>query len=81
MLKPTAKKAPEVKRIKNVRFIGFAQMKGMKIAGIIMEDNIFLGSEGDVIAKKFNIIKISDKYMEIGIPNTDQRQRLPLEGG
>ena len=81
VLKPTEKKVPKVKRIKNVRFIGFAQMKGIRVAGIMMEDNIFLGLEGDVIAKKFNIIKISDKYMEIGIPNTDQRQRLPLEGG
>lgn len=76
-----AKREAEIlQKITNARFLGYAEVKGVRIAGIRMDDYILLGLEGDIIAKKFNIIKIADKYLEIGIPNSSQKQRLPLEG-
>jgi len=64
----------------NARFIGFAEVNGKRIAGVIIDDDIHLGLEGDVIANKFVILKITDNFLEIGIPNTKQKQRLFIEG-
>ena len=66
--------------MRNVRFVGLANIKGRKVAGIIVNGYIYLGLEGDVIANRYNIRKIEDNYLEISITNTDMRQILPLEG-
>jgi hypothetical protein len=71
----------KLRYFRNVEYIGLGIIKDKRIAGIIINGYLYLGSEGDVIANRFTILKITDKFIEISIIKGNISQKIYLESG
>jgi hypothetical protein len=71
----------KLRYFRNVEYIGLGIIKNKRIAGIKINGYLYLGSEGDIIANRFTILKITDKFLEICIIKGNISQKIYLESG
>jgi hypothetical protein len=67
-----------IQYFRNVKYVGLGIIKQKRIAGVIINGYLYLGSEGDVIANRFTILKITNKFIEIGITKGNISQKIYL---
>ncbi len=78
---PIEKTDLKLRYFRNVKYIGLGIIKERRIAGVIINGYLYLSLEGDVIANRFTILKVTDKFLEISIAKDNISQKIYLESG
>src|SRR5437588_6673129 len=65
-----------------LKFYGFANKPGQqKSIFLVNGDNIFIGREGDIVNRRYKILRISPSQVEIEDVLNNNRQTIPLTQG
>jgi hypothetical protein len=78
---PIEKTDLKLQYFRNVKYIGLGIIREKRIAGVVINGYLYLGLEGDVIANRFTILKVTDKFLEISIVKDNISQKIYLESG
>ncbi len=66
----------------NLKFFGFASQPGEPTRVFLGQgDDVFIASEGDIINRRYKILKISPKSVEVLDVLSNNRQTIPLTAG
>lgn len=62
----------------DLKFFGTAQMNGKLVAMLLHGDSVFTASPGDVVARRYKIISVEAKTIQVEDMQNNNRQTLPL---
>jgi hypothetical protein len=76
---PPTKSSPQTLRL---RVFGFASVPGDAMKIFLSEDgDVFIGKEGDIINRRYKLLHVTPKSVEMEDLLNDVRQTLPLDQG
>ena len=73
----TAPQAPPI----NLKFYGFASGSGQKQVFLSQGDDIFVAKEGDIVNRRYKIVRVNANSVEVQDVLNNSRQTIPLTAG
>ncbi len=64
-----------------LKFFGFASTQGSKRVFLAKGDDVFVASEGDIVNRRYKIVKINANSIEVQDVLNNNRQTIPLTAG
>jgi hypothetical protein len=64
-----------------LKFFGFASGSGNKTVFLSQNDDVFLAKEGDIVQRRYKIVKINSANVEVLDVLNNNRQTIPLTAG
>lgn len=61
-----------------LKFFGFASSQGMKKVFLSKDGDVFVASEGDIVSRRYKIVKINANNIEVLDVLNNNRQTIPL---
>jgi ribosome-associated protein YbcJ (S4-like RNA binding protein) len=65
----------------NLKFYGFTSSGGVKKVFLSQGDDVFVASEGDIVQRRYKIMKINNNNVEVLDVLSNNRQAIPLTAG
>ncbi len=65
----------------NLKFFGFASGPDHKKVFLAQGDDVFVASEGDIVQRRYKIVKINNNNIEVLDVLSNNRQTIPLTAG
>lgn len=65
----------------NLKFFGFASQQGLKKVFLSSGEDVFVASEGDIVQRRYKIMKINPNSIEVQDVLSNNRQTIPLTAG
>jgi hypothetical protein len=62
----------------DLKFFGFASTEGVKRVFLSRGDDVFVASEGDIVNRRYKIVKINANNIEVLDVLNNNRQTIPL---
>ena len=75
-LEPPPKVLPSI----DFKFAGYVETPGGKIAALSRGDQILLAREGEVVDRRFRIVRIGFESITVGFVGDDATRQLPITG-
>jgi hypothetical protein len=64
-----------------LKFFGFANQQGNKKVLLLSGDDVFVAQEGDIVQRRYKIMKINANNIEVQDVLSNNRQTIPLTAG
>lgn len=64
-----------------LKFFGFASQQGNKKVLLLSGDDVFVAQEGDIVQRRYKIMKINANNIEVQDVLSNNRQTIPLTAG
>ncbi len=65
----------------DLKFFGFASTQGTKRVFLARGDDVFVASEGEIVSRRYKIVKINANNIEVLDVLNNNRQTIPLTAG
>ena len=64
-----------------LKFYGFTSSGGMKQVFLMQNDDVFVAKEGDIVQRRYKIVKINNNNVEVLDVLSNNKQSIPLTAG
>jgi len=65
----------------NLKFYGFTSSGGVKKVFLMQNDDVFVATEGDIVQRRYKIVKINNTNVEVLDVLSNNKQSIPLTAG